>query len=601
MKKILKSLLAIILSILLVSQLAGCGLIPVAVLVFGRGCGGEMIEPPTEEPIDIPTDITYDREDIPFSSLTYTRPDTDALRKDIEALTQKIKSGTTAEEALADYADILASYDHMDTMASLAYILYSMDVTEEYYDNEYTDLIAEANDLDLLLTDLSILMYETDGIGDALLDAYGLEFEVNVYKGKQRNSPEVQDELNLFTEMSSEYDTALSTFRMVYNGKEYSEEDLINSYDGDYYEYMRKVNAFYEQMNEQIGPLYLEMVQNNVKIAEKLGYSTFTEYQYEGYDRDYSPEDAKKIHQAVKDYLVPFYTDAYYSFYYYSDDSGYGDSTYMTYSSFMNQFAAALNKLSPELLEPLEYIQKNNWIDLTVSENKMKTNYTIYLADPALPFIFMQWNDDVDSCSTVTHEFGHYSHYYLNPNYGWSRSDPLDIDEIDSQGLELMMLEYYDDIYGSRKADGLRAEKLLESMYIIIAGCMEDEFQQTVYENPDMTLDELNKLYARLANEYGLDELYGYTGTEWVAIPHTFQSPLYYFSYAASMIAAVELWSLEQKSVSEAQDAYLAIQHRSENAKLRTLLQDCNLSDPISPNTIHEITDSLQHWMDEHF
>ena len=596
MKKLLRSLAAILLSAVLVTQLAGCGLIPLAILVIGNSRSGD----PTVDPVEIPTDITYDREDVLFSSLSYSHPDTDAIRSDIDALTQKISSGAKAEEVLADYAKILAAYDHLDTMASLAYILYSMDVTEEYYDNEYTDLIAEANDLDLQLTDLSILMYETDGIGDAFTAAYGEHFKENVYKGEQRNSPEVQDELNLFNELSSDYDTALSTFRMVYNGKEYTEDELIDSYDGDYDEYMRKVNAYYEQMNEQIGPLYLEMVKNNVKIAEKLGYETFTAYQYEGYDRDYTPEDARKVQQAVKDYLVPFYLETYFRYYYYSDASAYTGDTYVTYSSFMGNFSAALNKLAPELLEPFEYIQKNGWLDRGVSDDKMKTNYTIYLADPALPFIFMQWKDDVDSCSTVIHEFGHYAHYYLNPHYGWSVSDPLDIDEIDSQGLELMMLEYYDDIFGSKKADGLRAEKLLEAMYIIIAGCMEDEFQQTVYEHPDMTLDELNSLYGDLAEDYGLAELYGYTGKEWVAIPHTFQSPLYYFSYAASMIAAVELWSLEQKSVSEAQDAYLAIQHRSEEEQLRTLLQECNLSDPISPETIYDITDALEDWMNKH-
>ena len=593
MKKILKSLLAVVLAATLSLQLSGCGLIPAAILIFGRGCGGETIEPPIE--------IFYDREDIPFSSLSYERPDTDAIRNDIGALTEKIQSGAGADEVLEDYAAIMASYDHLDTMASLAYILYSKDVTEEYYDDEYTYLTAEANELDLLLTDLSILMYETDGIGEAFLDAYGPDFKASVYKGLQRNSPEVQEELNLFTEMSSEYDTALSTFRMVYNGKEYSEEDLINSYDGDANEYMRKVDAYYEQMNEQIGPLYLEMVRNNVKIAEKLGYSTFTEYQYEGYDRDYSPEDAKKVQQAVKDYLVPVYTDAYTRFYYYSDASGYADSTSISYSSFMQKFSAALSDFAPDMLPALEYIQKNKWIDLEESEDKMKTNYTIYLADQALPFIFMQWSDKVDNCSTVIHEFGHYSHYFLNPHYGWSVSDPLDIDEIDSQGLELLMLKNYETFFGSRKADGLRAEKLLEAMYVIVAGCMEDEFQQTVYENPDMTLEELNELYARLAREYGLDEIYGYNGTEWVAIPHTFQSPLYYFSYAASMIVAVELWSLEQKSDSAAREAYLTIQYRDGNATLRALVEDCGLSDPISPETIYEITDALEHWMNEHF
>lgn len=597
MKKILKTIIAIVLSAALLTQLSGCGLVPLAILLIGNSNSETAIDVPP----DIPIDISHDREDIPFSSLSYSRPDTDAIRDSITSLTDEIKAGADAENVLADYADILSAYDHLDTMASLAYILYSKDVTEEYYDDEYTYLVAESNDIDLLLTDLTILMYETDEIGDALLEDYGPTFKTNAYKSKQRNSEEILDDLNRFTELSSEYDTMLSTFRMTYNGKEYSEDDLVNSYDGDYNEYMRKVNTYYAQMNEKIGPLFLELVQNNKRIAEKLGYSSFIEYQYEGYERDYSPEDAKMIHQAVKDYLVPLYMYAYEQVYYYSGASVYMDATYMSYSDFLTRLTSALYDLSPEMTEPLSYLQENGWIDLEVSENKMKTNYTIYLADQQLPFIFMQWENTFENCATITHELGHFSHYYLNSHYGWNRSDPLDIDEIDSQGLELLMLKNYDDFYGSSKADALQGSQLLEAIYVIISGCMEDEFQQTVYENPDMKLDEINQLYGRLANEYGLSELYDYTGTEWVAIPHTFQSPLYYFSYAASMIVAVELWALEQHNASEAQDAYLTILHRPEDAKLRTLAKDCQLSDPIDPLTIYEITSALQSWMNEHF
>ena len=141
----------------------------------------------------------------------------------------------------------------------------------------------------------------------------------------------------------------------------------------------------------------------------------------------------------------------------------------------------------------------------------------------------------------------------------------------------------------------------MEAIYVIISGCMEDEFQQTVYESPDMTLEEINQLYGRLAEEYGLADLFSYVGEEWVAIPHTFQSPLYYFSYAASMIVAVELWILGQDNVNAAEGAYLTIQSRPEEARLRTLAQDCHLADPIDPGTIHEITSALQSWMNGHF
>ena len=67
MKKILKSFIAIILSAALLMQLSGCGLIPLAILLIGNS-SEQMIEDPTTIPIDIPTDISYDR-DFLFSIL----------------------------------------------------------------------------------------------------------------------------------------------------------------------------------------------------------------------------------------------------------------------------------------------------------------------------------------------------------------------------------------------------------------------------------------------------------------------------------------------------------------------------------------------------
>ena len=43
----------------------------------------------------------------------------------------------------------------------------------------------------------------------------------------------------------------------------------------------------------------------------------------------------------------------------------------------------------------------------------------------------------------------------------------------------------------------------MDAMYSLLSGCMEDEFQQEIYENPNMSLDEMNALYRKLAEEYG--------------------------------------------------------------------------------------------------
>ena len=142
-----------------------------------------------------------------------------------------------------------------------------------------------------------------------------------------------------------------------------------------------------------------------------------------------------------------------------------------------------------------------------------------------------------------------------------------------------------------------RTAALIDSMYALLSGCMEDEFQQDVYENPDMTLDEMNALYKKLTVAYGLDEVYGYQGTEWVLISHTFQYPLYYISYAVSMVPALELLELSQRDAEAAKTAYFNIMMREPYADLNEELSKNGLGDVFSEDTIARIADILEAYL----
>jgi len=135
---------------------------------------------------------------------------------------------------------------------------------------------------------------------------------------------------------------------------------------------------------------------------------------------------------------------------------------------------------------------------------------------------------------------------------------------------------------------------LIDAMYALISGCMEDEFQQTIYKNPDMTLDEINALYKDLAVEYGLDEVYGFDGTEWVLISHTFQTPMYYISYAVSMVPALELFEESQDDPQSARADYFAILNRDAYAQMQAVLSDNGLAPVFSEATIKRIASMLE-------
>ncbi|MPM61221.1 hypothetical protein SDC9_108078 [bioreactor metagenome] len=155
------------------------------------------------------------------------------------------------------------------------------------------------------------------------------------------------------------------------------------------------------------------------------------------------------------------------------------------------------------------------------------------------------------------------------------------------------MIDYYGDFYGKLSKDATK-DVLIDAMYSLISGCMEDEFQQIVYRTPGMTLSEMNASYHELAVEYGLDEVYGYTGTEWVLISHTFQTPLYYISYAVSMVPALELYELSQDDPTGARNAYFNIIKRSQSMQFQEVLQQNGLSSVFSDATMQKIASLLE-------
>ena len=191
--------------------------------------------------------------------------------------------------------------------------------------------------------------------------------------------------------------------------------------------------------------------------------------------------------------------------------------------------------------------------------------------------------------------FGHFASYYHNAEVGYSAGDSLDLAEVDAQALVLLLFGDYERFYGGL-ADEARVSALIDAMYSLLSGCMEDEFQQRVYAAPGMTLEEMNALYARLAREYGLDQVYGYRGTEWALITHTFQTPLYYISYAASMVPALELFDLAQSDPGAAKAAYFSILMRDPYASLGDVLAQNGLAPVFSESTVAKIAGILRQY-----
>lgn len=342
--------------------------------------------------------------------------------------------------------------------------------------------------------------------------------------------------------------------------------------------------------------VYLQLVDVRNQMAQAEGAASFADYAYGYYySRDYTPADAQAIWKTAKEDYAPVlaqYEDAVTQAAY---ESGVDERLDCSEENILQSLQYGAARMSPEINRACNYLLSNGLYDISDSDDKLYTGYTSYLYSYDVPFIFNCPYGNFNDFTDLYHEFGHWLAAYYHP------SDPLygvadfDLSELQSQGMEMMFLQYYDEIFGS-DAPVLRAQVLLNLVYGVVKGAMYDEFQQRVYAEENLTKDRLLDIFREVYADYGQQTYDGYE-YEWVRVIHNFQQPMYYISYAVSAIPALELYAMSLEDPADAMDAYLRVAGMGdEEYYLTDALREAGLSNtmkaPIADVIIDEIVQS---------
>lgn len=317
------------------------------------------------------------------------------------------------------------------------------------------------------------------------------------------------------------------------------EQELVN----DYHQIINQADEedlSDRKVNEQVGPIYLELVDVRTKIARLNGYENYATYADETYWRDYGGKEAAAFCDAVKE-IAPRYFELYYS-----GDVGNYEGRDFTAEQMIGLMARHADEIDPVVGEALAYLQRNHLYDIARGHDRMEGAFTTVFVANQVPFIYIDEDGSTDF-QTLTHEFGHFVDFYhtASPNLlAYGSDGNMDLSEVQSNGLQALYMRFYDDVFGA-DADAARRANLMDLVANVVDGCIFDEFQREVYAHPEMTLDELNACYRRICQEYG-DLGSGPDDYWWQYVDHNFDSPMYYISYAASGIVALEIWDQSQ-------------------------------------------------------
>lgn len=496
----------------------------------------------------------FDHPDVPFSEMTYTGVDVDAVDDFCARF---------AQDPVGQYPALLALYDAAYTQYNLAYIRMCQnagsDAPAAESERAETDFIRASDAIERAL-------------GEALRGEQGAALRALMPEGEADDFAE-------------------------YTGS--TEEEL----DADAAE-TALVNRYYrlpddERFADDAAELYLQLAALRRAEARRAGFDSYPEYAYVSFfSREYTPQEMQRLQSVVKTQIAPLYARCIQ----YLDlvNPVWDDDDIPTDDEVLDALGARIGDVSPELNEAFDFLLRNKLYCIGSGDELLYMGYTTLLPAYGSVFLYNKVSSRFEAFQSTVHEFGHFNAMYHDPTPILYQHDNMDVSEIQSQALELLFLPSLQDILaGDRAADRdvvtlYALEAMLSS---VVKGCLYDEFEQTVYAHPDMTVQELHELEQTLYAAYGLEGLFS-DEPYWVSIPHLFSDPCYYISYAVSALPALDVWLRSLDDYDAAVDAYLNVSAARTDAWFFDVVYDNGLCDVTDRGDVARLAEDLTRQMD---
>lgn len=513
--------------------------------------------------------------------------------EELEALAQKPGNEGAITEC---YQKLLDESCRISTDYALAYIRYMENLTSDYAEDMTTleDISTQSSDalsqtlarlLDGDYADLVRKLLGGDDLAEELEDY--TETDEALLSLSKEASRKVQ-QYNALT---------LAQVSVTLDGETYTMDSLDEIEEEALY--WEVATALGKKENEQLAPILIDLIGLYNQTAELSGYDSYAELAYEGYSRDYTPEDARTLHGAVKESIVPVYQEIGELVQSYENPDVLGE---IDAEKLMEIVGEHIGTVDADLDLSFRHMSQVGLYSIDYYTGR-GDGFTISLPQYNDAAIFMDLVGDDSDLETLVHEFGHYNAGMHQKQQALDTGFCMDTSEIHSQGLEVLFLSCADAVYGEENAAVKKLNILYNLLDSIIQGCLQDEFQQLSYaaaKDHKLTVKELNELACRLYNEYGLEtqpgakEIYS-----WVEIPHTYESPFYYISYATSAVNALDILSISQENYREAADTYMRLTALPMDIPYQKALEQVGLHNTFDADTLQFIGQGVAEYVND--
>ncbi len=554
-----------------------------------------------------------------FQEMPYERVDFTKVEKEMNALMQDFDMAKSGEEQFAVHQRFYALTDEVSTMMTIAKIRFDIDTSDEFYDKEH-----EYYDQKGPIYSNLVLAYQKKLFDSPYRDYLEKKIGPVAFKNmelaqksmSEKLIPLMQEENNL----TVEYDKLIAGAKIEFDGKEWNLSLLrpyLVSEDREVRaKAWKKQSAFFEENAQKLDEIYDKLVKNRTRQAKEMGYENYLELGYYRMQRNcYGQKEVEAFRKQIKEYFVPFAQKLHerrrvrlgLDRLSYIDESVYFKNGNPKPTGTPNEILAAGQKmygeLSLETKEFFDFMMENQLFDVLGRKTKRAGGYMTYLPLYQAPFIFANFNGTSGDVDVITHECGHAFQGYL------SGKDPIkehgdigmETAEIHSMAMEFFAEKWMPLFFGERAQEYIDMH-LEDAAAFIPYGCMVDEFQHIVYENPDMTPAERKEAWKKLEQEYkphldyGDDRFFG-EGGFWQKQLHIYDYPLYYIDYCLAQTCALQYKVKMDANFESAWESYLKLCKLSASDFYTEMIKEVGVKSPFEEGCILNIVENLEKYV----
>jgi len=550
-----------------------------------------------------------------FKDMPYVRVDFEKVDTEFKELIEGIKSAKSGEEQFEIHKKYYKLMDNVITMSTIGMIRHDGDTIDVFYEEEqnyYDEIMPKLEDVITqymrTLYDSPYRVYMEEKIGKVAIK----NIELKLKSFNEKVITLMQEENNL----STTYSKLIAGAKIDFEGKILNISLLRKYLTADSREIRKaawkKLSEFFKNNSGELDDIYDKLVKNRTKQAKILGYDNYVELGYYRMNRNsYDKDMVKTFRDQIKEYFVPFATRIHEqrkkrlgldSLKYYDEDMFFIEGNPAPTGTPEEILAAGkemYRDLSPETKEFFDFMYENELFDLLGRKNKKAGGYMTYLPDYKAPFIFANFNGTSSDIDVITHECGHAFQGFLTRNVDIDeyRDITMETAEIHSMAMEFFTDKYMTKFFGDRGED-YRKMHLEDAIIFIPYGCMVDEFQHIIYENPNITPDERKAVWTKLEKEYRphMDyegDLFFADGGFWQKQQHIYSMPFYYIDYCLAQTCALQYKTKMDDSFENAWVSYMTLCKLSASDFFTNMLKRVELNSPFEEGCIKELVDKL--------